>query len=226
MSPAQQKYCLGNGWDARLKNWKAYSSLSKETSDLDELTGGDLFDGVISIGAFEHFCSIEDFEHGRQDSIYRELFRMVRSCLKPEGKFYLQTMTFGDRGAPHLEKDVDASASKGSVSRILGQWKGYFPGSYLPEGEEQIVNAASQLFDLTRSEDGRLDYVETARVWLEAVNAPGGLRKWLEWCKFIWKGMGRPELITRYKAVREDAFSRGLAYNIIGHKRLTFQRSN
>ena len=23
LSPAQQKYCLGNGWDARLKDWKA-----------------------------------------------------------------------------------------------------------------------------------------------------------------------------------------------------------
>lgn len=226
LSPAQQKYCLGNGWDARLKDWKAYSSLSKETLNLDELTDGKLFDGVISIGAFEHFCSIEELELGKQDAIYHELFRMVQSCLKPKGRFYLQSMTFGDRGSPHPQKDADASASKGSISRIVAQWKAYFPGSYLPQGEEQIVKAASQLFDLTRSEDGRLDYVETARVWLEAVNAPGGLNKWLEWAKFLWKGRGRPELITRYKAIKEDAFSRGFAYNIIGHKRLTFQRSS
>jgi cyclopropane-fatty-acyl-phospholipid synthase len=226
LSPAHQKYCMVNGWDARLIDWKTYSSLSNETSNLDELTGGELFDAVISIGAFEHFCSVEEFEHGKQDEIYQALFRMVHSCLKPKGKFYLQTMTFGDRGVPDLKKDVDASAPKGSPSRIMAQWKAYFPGSCLPGGEKQIVNAASQLFDLTKSEDGRLDYVETARVWVEAVNSPGGFNKWLEWGKFIWQGRHRPELITRYKAVREDAFSRGFAYNIIGHKRLTFQRNS
>jgi cyclopropane-fatty-acyl-phospholipid synthase len=226
LSPAQQKYCLGNGWDARLKDWKAYSSLSKETLNMDELTDGNLFDGVISIGAFEHFCSNEEFQDKKQDEIYHAFFRMVQHCLKPKGKFYLQTMTFGDRGVPDFDKDMDASAPKGSVSRILAQWKAYFPGSYLPEGKKQIIKAASHFFNLTKSEDGRLDYVETARVWCEAINTPGGLNKWLEWGKFIWKGRFRPELITRYKALREDAFSRGLAYNIIGHKRLTFQRSS
>ena len=131
---------------------------------------------------------------------------------------------------------------------------GFEVESYLPGGEKMsgsgtsmsspnAANLVAKLFALDpsltpievidmikqgadRSEDGRLDYVETARVWLEAVNAPGGLKKWLEWGKFLWKGIRRPELITRYKAVREDAFSRGFAYNIIGHKRLTFQRSS
>jgi len=226
LSPAQHKYCLDSGWETRLEDWKAYSSLSEERLDLDQLTNGPLFDGVISIGAFEHFCSIKDFEQGRQDEIYHSFFEMVDSCLKPGGKLYLQTMIWGDRGMPDPRTDFDASAPRGSIPRILAQWAAYFPGSFLPEGENQIVNAAPPFFDLTRSEDGRLDYVETARVWLEAINASGGLGKLLDWGKFLVKGIRRPGLVTRYKSIREDAFSRGFAYNAIGHKRLTFQKSS
>lgn len=226
LSPSQNKFCLDKGWGARLEDWKIYSSLSAQRSSLDALTDSVPFDGVISIGAFEHFCSIGEFEQGKQNEIYRAFFEMVDSCLKPGGKFYMQTMTWGDRGMPDLKKDADASAPKGSILRILAQWRAYFPGSFLPEGEEQIVKAASPYFDLTRSEDGRLDYVETARVWLEAINTPGGLEKLLEWSKFLLLGLRKPDLITRYRAIREDAFSRGFAYNVIGHKRLTFQKSS
>ncbi len=224
LSPAQQKYCLSQNWDARLKDWKNYSSLSKERSNLEELTGDNLFDGVVSVGAFEHFCSIKEFEQGRQNKIYKELFKMAYNCLKPGGKFYLQTMTFGNRGVPNPKKDINASAPKGSIPRLLAQWKAYFPGSFLPEGEKQIVNAASPLFNLTRSEDGRRDYIETARVWTEAINTPCGLSRWLEWGRFLQKGLGRPGLITRFKSIKENAFSMGFAYDVIGHKRLTFQK--
>src|SRR5690349_14361646 len=35
------------------------------------------FDAVASLGAFEHFCSPEDYQAGRQEEIYRDLFERV-----------------------------------------------------------------------------------------------------------------------------------------------------
>jgi len=126
--------------------------------------------------------------------------------------------------SPDLNKDIDSSATLHSLKRIYGQWKAYFPGSWLPNNEEQIVAAAKPYFDLMKGEDGRLDYVETARVWFAAANAPGGFRKKMAWVKFLIRGLIRPELIARYRSVREDPFSRGFAYDMIGHRRLTFKK--
>src|ERR671914_398131 len=48
------------------------------------------FDAVASLGAFEHFCSPEDYEAGRQDRVYRDLFANIASTLPPGGRLYLQ----------------------------------------------------------------------------------------------------------------------------------------
>ena len=58
------------------------------------------FDAVASLGAFEHFCSPEDYHAGRQEEIYRDLFARVASVLPPGGRFYLQTMVFGRNMIP------------------------------------------------------------------------------------------------------------------------------
>jgi cyclopropane fatty-acyl-phospholipid synthase-like methyltransferase len=50
------------------------------------------FDAVASLGAFERFCSPDDYQAGRQEEIYRDLFARVSSVLPPGGRFYLQTM--------------------------------------------------------------------------------------------------------------------------------------
>ena len=66
------------------------------------------FDAVASLGAFEHFCSPEDYEAGRQEEIYRDLFARVSSLLPPGGRFYLQTMVFGRNMIPASRLDMEA----------------------------------------------------------------------------------------------------------------------
>src|SRR5881227_2795983 len=46
------------------------------------------FDAVASLGAFEHFCSEEDYRAGRQEDIYRGLFQRVAGVLPDKGRFY------------------------------------------------------------------------------------------------------------------------------------------
>ena len=214
LSKSQQAYCQSQGWDARLMDWNDYQPERK-------------FDAVVSIGAFEHFCRLDEYQEGgheKQVQIYGKFFEFVHKASTPQAKLFLQSMIFGSRGPPDLVHGVDPRAPKGSPARILAQWRAYFPGSYMPNNEEQVVEAAEPFYKLVRSEDGRRDYAETARVWLEAVNAPGGLEKWLEWGKFALMGLGRPELVPRVQSVLEDAFSRGFALDIIGHRRWTFEK--
>src|SRR5512133_1116438 len=35
------------------------------------------FDAVASLGAFEHFCSVEEYRAGRQEEVYRGLFAQI-----------------------------------------------------------------------------------------------------------------------------------------------------
>ena len=70
LSSAQVAACRRNGLDVHL-------------FDARRLTPGTFgpFDAVASLGAFEHFCSPEEYRAGHQERIYRDLFARVASVL-------------------------------------------------------------------------------------------------------------------------------------------------
>jgi cyclopropane-fatty-acyl-phospholipid synthase len=152
LSSAQMEACHKHGLDVQL-------------SDAREVTRDTFgpFDAVISLGAFEHFCSPEDHEAGRQEEIYRGLFERVAGLLPDKGRFYLQTMVFGRNMIPIEE--VDRHAPRDSDARYLAMMQTAFPGSFLPFGQEQVIDCAVPHFRLVSSVSGRLDYIETIRQW-------------------------------------------------------------
>jgi cyclopropane-fatty-acyl-phospholipid synthase len=152
LSSAQVAACRRHGLDVHLFDARL---LTRETFGP--------FDGVASLGAFEHFCSPEEHAAGQQEVIYRDLFSRVASVLPERGRFYLQTMVFGSKMIP-LE-DVDIRAPRESDAWYLALLSRQFPGSFLPLGEEQIVRSAEPAFRLVASSSGRLDYIETIRQW-------------------------------------------------------------
>lgn len=152
LSSAQADACRRHGLDVRLQDARRASR--------DEL--GE-FDGAASLGAFEHFCSPEEFASGRQQEIYREFFGRVAGLLAPGGRLYLQTMVFGSRMIP-LEQ-ISAKAPRNSDAWILALVEYQFPGSWLPSGQEQLVRCADPHFRLVTSTSGRLDYIETINQW-------------------------------------------------------------
>jgi cyclopropane-fatty-acyl-phospholipid synthase len=121
------------------------------------------FDAVASLGAFEHFCSPDDYRAGRQQDVYRGLFERVAGLLPAKGRFYLQTMVFGRNMIPIEE--VDRHAPRDSDAWYLAMMQAAFPGSFLPFGQEQVVSCAAPHFRLVSSVSGRLDYIETIRQW-------------------------------------------------------------
>jgi cyclopropane-fatty-acyl-phospholipid synthase len=165
LSSAQVASCRRHGLDVHLRDART----------VERETFGE-FDAVASLGAWEHFCSPEEYRAGRQEQIYRDLFANVAGLLPSHGRFYLQTMVFGRKMIP-LER-VGPDAPRDSDAFILFLLGCQFPGSFLPWGLEQLVRCAEPHFRLVESSSGRLDYIETISQWNARIGAPS-LRKTL-----------------------------------------------
>jgi cyclopropane-fatty-acyl-phospholipid synthase len=158
LAPAQAQSCRRNQLEVMLKDWKDFGP---------KVLGR--FDGIISIGAFEHFCSIDEYLTGAQENIYANFFRFCASHLSQGGRLYLQTMTWG-KIVPDPYNDFRISAPKGTDEKILARLRLFYPGSWLPLGKEQIVECALPLFELINENNGRLDYIQTLKEWRKAAD--------------------------------------------------------
>jgi cyclopropane-fatty-acyl-phospholipid synthase len=179
------------------------------------------FDAVASLGAFEHFCSPDDYRAGRQEDVYRGIFERVASTLPARGRFYLQTMVFGRNMIP-IEQ-VDVHAPRDSDAFVLALMERQFPGSWLPSGLDQIVRCAQPSFRLVSDSNGRLDYINTIEQW----NARIGARS-------LRKSLLKLQLVPRWlrSADFRLAFTSGVSANkvcfereLLDHHRLVFEKS-
>lgn len=165
LSGAQVVACRRNGLNVYLRDARQVTA---------ETFGP--FDAVASLGAFEHFCSVQDYRAGRQEQIYASLFENIAGILPAGGRLYLQTMVFGPRAS--AIDDVSIDAPRDSDAWYLALMQKQFPGSFLPFGQEQVIKAAAPNLRLVSSISGRLDYLETIRQWRERFAQPS-LRKTL-----------------------------------------------
>jgi cyclopropane-fatty-acyl-phospholipid synthase len=211
LSSAQVAACRKHDLDVHLKDAR--------TVDADTYGA---FDAVASLGAFEHFCSPDEYRAGRQEEIYRELFANAASVLPNGGRFYLQTMVFGRNMIP-LE-EVGADAPRNSDAWILYLLGCQFPGSFLPSGRDQLVRCAEPHFRLVESSSGRLDYIETITQWSTRIGAPS-----------LRKNLLKLRLLPIWLRSREfrDAFTSGVSANkvcfereLLDHFRLVFEKTS
>lgn len=77
LSDGQYKACRKKGFDVHIKDVRTV-----KPSDFGT------FDAIVSVGAFEHFCSLEDFKDGKQEMIYRNFFKTVYNLLPTGGRFF------------------------------------------------------------------------------------------------------------------------------------------
>ena len=209
LSSAQRQACRRNGLDVHLA----------DVRELERETFGP-FDAVASLGAFEHFCSPDDYRAGRQDDVYRDVFRRAAAVLERGSRFYLQTMVFGRNMIPVDEVSLDAPRESNAWYVALMQHQ--FPGSFLPFGSEQVIRNAEPDFRLVESSSGRLDYIETIRQWRRRFAEPS-LRKTLLKARLV------PRWLT--SADFRLAFTSGVSANsvcfereLLDHFRLVFEK--
>jgi cyclopropane-fatty-acyl-phospholipid synthase len=209
LSSAQAESCRRHGLDVHVI----------DVRDIDRNTFGG-FDAVASLGAFEHFCSPEDYRAGRQDDIYRDVFARAASVLPDRGRLYVQTMVFGRNMIP--VGSVSIEAPRYSDAWYVALMQHQFPGSFLPFGAEQVIQAAEPHFGLVESSSGRRDYIETIKQWRARFAKPS-LRKTLM----------KARLVPRYLTSREFrlAFTSGVSANsvcfereLLDHFRLVFEK--
>ena len=209
LSAAQAKACGRHGLDVHLRD-------AREVTDEDFGS----FDAVASLGAFEHFCSVEEHAAGRQEQIYRDLFANIADLLPAGGRLYLQTMVYGRNMIP-LE-EVDIEAPRDSDAWYLALMAHQFPGSFLPYGQEQVVDCAAPRFRLLESSSGRLDYLETIRQWRQRFGEPS-----------FRKTLMKARLVPRYLTSSDFrlAFTSGVSANsvcfereLMDHFRMVFQK--
>jgi cyclopropane-fatty-acyl-phospholipid synthase len=209
LSSAQAEACRRHGLDVRLQDARQV--------DRGSLGG---FDAVASLGAFEHFCSVDEHLAGRQEEIYRGLFDHIADMLPEGGRLYLQTMVFGRNMIPRDE--VDIRAPRESDAWYLALLGHQFPGSWLPSGPDQIVDCAAPRLRLVSSSNGRLDYIETIRRWRARFAQPSARKTLL-----------KLRLVPRWLTSRDFrlAFTSGVSANgvcfereLLDHYRLTFEK--
>jgi cyclopropane-fatty-acyl-phospholipid synthase len=120
---------------ARLESWADHEPRDK-------------YDGIVSIGAFEHFADPQQDAEERLD-VYRQFFQRCHDWLVPGGVLSLQTIVYGD---------MDARDANAFIATEI------FPHSELPRPHE-IVLAADRSFSLVSYRNDRLDYARTSETW-------------------------------------------------------------
>ncbi|MCW3056954.1 MAG: Cyclopropane-fatty-acyl-phospholipid synthase [Solirubrobacterales bacterium] len=210
LSWAQEAACRRHGLDVHLQ----------DAREVNRDTFGP-FDAVASLGAFEHFCSPDEHQAGRQEEIYRGIFERVASVLPEGGRFYLQTMVFGRNMIP-LEL-VDVHAPRDSDAWYLALMGRQFPGSWLPMDKDQVVGCAQPGFRLVESSNGRLDYIQTITEWGKRTGA-----------RSLRKTLLKLRLVPRWLTSSDFrlAFTSGVSANkvcfereLIDHHRMVFEKT-
>jgi len=144
LSPLQRDHIDSLGMPNVSASLQSYEYFEPETE----------FDSIVSVGAFEHFVKPE-MSHGERLSTYGELFRRCADWMTADGRFSLQTMTWGDVG---------------ETERRMNRIHEIFPESDLPEIAE-VIEAAHPHLELVAMENRPEDYEWTLAAWAKNLMA-------------------------------------------------------
>jgi cyclopropane-fatty-acyl-phospholipid synthase len=210
LSSGQAAACVKNGLDVRVMDCK------KITPDMYGT-----FDAVSCIGGLEHFCSVEEYQAGKQDEIYKNFFKSVYDLLPVGGRYYMQTMVFSKNMIP-FEK-IDINADKDSDSYALALMVKQFPGSWLPYGDEHVIRSAAPYFKLISKSSGRLDYIETIKRWRKNFRK-FNLQKYLLYASLIPKFFADKEFRHQVAVFRTSPNKICFERETMDHYRLVFEK--
>jgi cyclopropane-fatty-acyl-phospholipid synthase len=209
LSEKHASACQRNGLEAYVKDWK----------DIAVGTFGS-FDGVVSLGAFEHFCSPEEYAAQKQDTIYGEFFKLCSDLLPAKGRLFLQTVTWG-KHAPRYE-NVSVKADRRSSEYIVAALTKFFPGTWLPQGEQQILRVAEPYFRALEVKDGRRDYVQTTKEWDRIWKF--SLRKAILALKLIPPLLRDRDFHYRLETLWYGYMRECLVREVMDHRRIVFEK--
>jgi cyclopropane-fatty-acyl-phospholipid synthase len=113
-----------------------------------------LYDALISVEAIEAFVNPK-LSPSQRLSVYRHFFRRCHEWLRPQGRFWLQAIVYGNSTPADLDPFI---------------MKEIFPESDLPLASE-LFAASHCLFEPVSLVNQRSDYVQTLDHWIGALKA-------------------------------------------------------
>lgn len=210
LSEGQAKACQKNGMNVLVKDCRYVKPEDFGT-----------FDAVTCIGGLEHFCSVEEWQAGKQEEVYRNFFKTVADLLPKGGRYYMQTMVFSKNMIPFEEFDV--KAEKGSAPHVLALMVKEFPGSWLPYGPEMVIRNAEPHFKLISQSSGRLDYIETIGEWRKRFRKFNLKKYWL-YASLIPRYLSDPEFRHQVEVFSISPNRVCFEQEIMDHYRLVFEK--
>lgn len=133
---------------------REYPGVSVHTRNWLHYEPDDPFDGIISIGAFEHFATPDD-SSAEKIELYREFFTRCRGWLTGDGMLSLQTIAYAN-----MRRDTASAFMQQEI----------FPNADLPTLAE-ITAATERVFEVQSVTNGRLDYAWTCEQWARRLRA-------------------------------------------------------
>ena len=210
LSDGQYRACKKNGFDVYIKDCRTVKS-----ADFGR------FDAAVSIGAFEHFCSLEEYQQGRQEKVYGDFFKTVADLLPTGGRFFLQTMTFGKN---MIDADaLNMQASKNSDEYLLALTAKHLPGSWLPYGSEMILQTAAPYFNMVNISSGRLDYIETIRQWRKMLRS-FNLQKYALYLSLVLPYIRQKKLDHMWQVFKISPIMICFEREMMDHYRIVFEK--
>ena len=210
LSDGQYEACKKNGFNVYIKDVRTV-----KPEDFGS------FDAIVSVGAFEHFCSLEEYQAGKQEEVYKNFFETVSRLLPSGGRFYLQTMSFSKNMIDPGQMDLNAD--KNSDAYIVALAAKHLPGSWLPYGSEMITRNAEPFFNLINISSGRLDYIETIRVWRKMLRK-FSFRKYALYLKLILEYIVDKKFRHMVQVFRISPLKVCLEREIMDHYRIVFEK--
>ena len=127
--------------NAHLQNWMDHQTATP-------------YEGIISVGAFEHFATPQDTQAERMDK-YRAFFQFCHDNLRKGGALSLQSIAYLNMARSDANQFMENEI---------------FPNADLPYFSEMAA-ACEGILELTVMRNDRLDYARTCSLWLQGLRA-------------------------------------------------------
>lgn len=218
LSNRQAEDAVKRGLDVRVQDWKEL---------LQNKTLHGTFDGIISVGSFEHYVSPKEYLEGKREDVYRNYFDTCKALLVPNGKMYLQTMTFTPKGeeiAKRIAYGYETFNKAYLDDYILTLLKYFFPDSCLPNGFEQIEKISSTHFNILSHNSGRQDYIVTCREWNKLYASINTLEKIRIFFKFLPSYLRHREFRLMSKSCFFSSNQKAFVRELFEHERIFMQK--
>lgn len=210
LSDGQYAACRRHGFDVHIKDCRTVKPEDFGT-----------FDAVVSVGAFEHFCSLEEYRAGKQDEVYRNFFKTVADLLPTGGRFFLQTMAFGKNMID--SEAMDIHADKQSDAYIMALSAKHLPGSWLPYGSDMITRNAGPYFKVISISNGRLDYIETIARW-RVLLRKFNWKKYMLYARLLLEFIRDKTFRHMLEVFRVSPLKVGMERELMDHFRIVFEK--